>query len=142
MTVAAFIGHRLPSRVQARLGPFLRGQTSAALCALAGVCVTHGCLLYGWHEISHRIAVKDLMIAALLHCLGSLCLRFQVRSCLIGSWFVLIWKTKLPERYRPRMFDIFGASHQIFHVTTFGVVLISEAALYHASFYVHYTPPV
>ncbi|KAK3328291.1 hemolysin-III channel protein-like protein Izh2 [Cercophora scortea] len=61
--------------------------------------VLHGGMLYGFGEQSKRIG-----------------LGWIVTTAVFNGAAVVVYTLKFPERWFPRQFDIFGASHQIMHV--------------------------
>ena len=65
----------------------------------AFIPVVHGVWLNGWHEQNRRMALQHFMGLGLLNFLGA-----------------ATYAARIPERWYPRRFDIYGASHQIMHV--------------------------
>ncbi|KAF2172858.1 hypothetical protein M409DRAFT_62526 [Zasmidium cellare ATCC 36951] len=63
------------------------------------VFVLHGLLIYGWEVQKQRMSLISMGWMAV--------------SNLVGA---AIYATRIPERWLPRVFDTFGASHQVFHV--------------------------
>jgi len=65
---------------------------------VAVIPMTHLCLLYGMHSVVQHTAV------------------ILVLYCVAFFFYV----TKFPEKYFPRTFDLFGSSHQIWHMLLVG----------------------
>ncbi|ORY73413.1 hemolysin-III related-domain-containing protein [Leucosporidium creatinivorum] len=70
-----------------------------ALGASAVFPVAHGILRYGLEEASRAIALPWLALGGLLYIAGA-----------------VLYAERCPERFAPGRFDLFGTSHQIFHV--------------------------
>ena len=71
----------------------------ALLGVSAFVPVLHGVVSNGWRLQNQRMAVSYFIGLGLLNGMGT-----------------VIYASRVPERWYPRRFDIFGASHQIMHV--------------------------
>ncbi|KAH6675656.1 hemolysin-III channel protein-like protein Izh2 [Halenospora varia] len=82
--------------------PYLRPVRAATFGSLA-ICtmvpVIHGIQKHGWNIQNQRMGIVWVLRTLILNVLGATAYAF-----------------KIPERWCPRTFDIFGASHQIFHV--------------------------
>jgi len=76
----------------------------------AVVPVLHGVRLYGLSEIQQRIGLSWLLLQGFLYILGA-----------------ALYAARWPERTAPGLFDIWGSSHQIFHVL---VVMAAASHLY------------
>lgn len=74
------------------------------------VPVAHGLLIYGWREVDARMGLSWVMAHGAMYVFGAFLYAFR-------------W----PERHFPRRFDIWGSSHQIFHLF---VVLAASTHLY------------
>ncbi|OJK05231.1 hemolysin III family protein [Aspergillus aculeatinus CBS 121060] len=61
--------------------------------------VIHGLRLYGLGQMTRQIGLGWLVLQGLLYILGA-----------------AIYAARVPERLRPGQFDLWGSSHQIFHV--------------------------
>ncbi|KAF2145170.1 uncharacterized protein K452DRAFT_222144 [Aplosporella prunicola CBS 121167] len=61
--------------------------------------VMSGLKLYGLHALNERIALSWLVVHGALYIIGA-----------------AIYAARVPERFSPGRFDIWGSSHQIFHV--------------------------
>ncbi|KAK4998391.1 hypothetical protein LTR66_002365 [Elasticomyces elasticus] len=72
----------------------------------AAVPVLHGLKVYGFSQLDQQIGLKWLVLQGLLYIVGA------------G-----IYAARVPERWRPGRFDIWGSSHQIFHI----LVLLAAA---------------
>ncbi|KAI1135562.1 hemolysin-III channel protein-like protein Izh2 [Hypoxylon sp. FL0543] len=100
-------------------GPHL-GHVRAGLFATFGVCsviapILIGILKHGFEEQSHRVGLSWIGATALLNGLG-----------------VMIYTLKIPERWYPRTFDLFGASHQVMHTMVVLAALAYTKALLQA----------
>lgn len=69
----------------------------------------HGVWLHGWEVQNRRMSVDYFIGVGVLSFIGA-----------------AIYCVRIPERWYPRLFDIYGASHQIMHV------LVMFAALSHS----------
>ncbi|KHJ33493.1 putative mpr-like gpcr protein [Erysiphe necator] len=61
--------------------------------------VIHGLKLYGLQGMQSRMGLKELVLEGIFYILG---------ACLYAA--------RWPERLNPGLFDIWGSSHQIFHI--------------------------
>ena len=87
--------------------------------------VLHGIELYGINEMRDRIGLTWLVLQGFLYILGaSLYAVSLLRSPVEQSNFS---KERWPERSWPGSFDIWGSSHQIFHIL---VVMAAASHLY------------
>lgn len=75
----------------------------------AFVPVVHGIILNGWELQGQRMAITYFMGLGLLNATGT-----------------VIYAARVPEKWYPKTFDIYGSSHQIMHV------LVICGALSHA----------
>lgn len=71
------------------------------------VPVLHGLKLYGLEQMQRQIGLSWLVLQGALYITGA-----------------VIYAARVPERWKPGQFDLFGSSHQIFHV----LVLLAAAA--------------
>jgi len=66
---------------------------------LSGVIpIIHGLRLFGVSELDNRIGVRWLVLEGISYIVGA-----------------AIYAARVPEKWQPGVYDIFGASHQIFH---------------------------
>ncbi|KAI5308435.1 hypothetical protein KEM55_005713 [Ascosphaera atra] len=70
--------------------------------------VLHGLLMFGVLQMESQIGLQWLLLQGFLYILGA-----------------YIYAIRVPEKWYPGRFDLFGSSHQIFHV------LVVAAALSH-----------
>ena len=63
------------------------------------VPVIHGITIYGFRELDERMGLAWVLAQGALYIVGA-----------------FIYAIRWPERLFPRTFDIWGSSHQIFHV--------------------------
>ena len=93
--------------------PTLRPYRAAMYAGLglsAVVFVVHGILLHGWAVQNQRMSVDWMGLMALFNLMGA-----------------AIYAARVPERLRPRKYDIYGNSHQVLHVA---VVLAGLAHMF------------
>lgn len=74
------------------------------------VPVIHGLTIYGYKDLNERMGLAWVLLQGFLYISGA-----------------FIYAMRWPERSWPRTFDIWGSSHQIFHVL---IVLAAAAHLY------------
>ncbi|KAH7304834.1 hemolysin-III channel protein-like protein Izh2 [Rhexocercosporidium sp. MPI-PUGE-AT-0058] len=103
-TVSIFERFRTPAWRPYRAGMFVLMGLSAVFPVL------HGLQLYGVHEMRDRIGLTWLVLQGFFYILGA------------G-----LYAARWPERSWPGSFDIWGSSHQIFHVL---VVMAAASHLY------------
>jgi adiponectin receptor len=78
---------------------------------LSGVVpVVHGLLLHGWQYLEDRMSLTWVIAHGLMYVVGA-----------------FLYAARWPERSFPGRFDIWGSSHQIFHLF---VVLAAGTHLY------------
>ncbi|KAK3348975.1 hemolysin-III channel protein-like protein Izh2 [Lasiosphaeria hispida] len=77
----------------------LRAATFGSLALSTFIPVIHGLVKYGYSLQYQRISLHWILLTLLFNVLGASAYAF-----------------KFPEKWYPRRFDIFGASHQIMHV--------------------------
>ena len=87
----------------------MRSAMFALLGLSAFVPVVHGIMLNGWEVQNRRMAITYFLGLGLLNGTGT-----------------VIYAARLPEKWYPGTFDIWGSSHQIMHV------LVACGALSHA----------
>ena len=93
--------------------PAFRAMRSASFAVLglsAFIPVVHGILLNGWAVQNQRMSITYFVGLGVLNGAGS-----------------AIYALRVPERWFPKTFDIYGSSHQIMHV------LVAIGALSHAT---------
>ncbi|KUI68671.1 hypothetical protein VM1G_04295 [Cytospora mali] len=71
------------------------------------VPVIHGLTIYGYQTLDERMGLSWVLLQGVLYILGA-----------------IIYAMRYPERSFPRTFDIWGSSHQIFHV----LILLAAAS--------------
>lgn len=77
----------------------LRAATFGCLALSTFIPVFHGLFKYGFEVQQRRIALRWILLTLLFNSLGA-----------------AAYASKFPEKWYPRRFDLFGASHQIMHV--------------------------
>ncbi|KAK9255496.1 hemolysin-III related-domain-containing protein [Lipomyces tetrasporus] len=77
------------------------------LFGLSGIIpITFGGVKLGYSELYHRIQLQYLIAEGALYIGGA-----------------AIYAARIPERWRPGRFDLFGSSHQIFHMCVLGAAI-------------------
>ncbi|MCJ1377142.1 hypothetical protein MMC17_000234 [Xylographa soralifera] len=116
--------------------PFRAGMF-VAMGLSAIVPVLHGLRRYGFRQMEYQIGLSWLVLQGVLYIVGAGLYAVGLRSLarhgsmvepyLQASWGLTsrVQKARIPERWQPGRFDLWGSSHQIFHV------LIVLAALSH-----------
>ncbi|OTB18223.1 hypothetical protein K445DRAFT_55233, partial [Daldinia sp. EC12] len=110
------------------IGSAQTAHARAILFATFGFCAVVapnliGLLKHGFEEQSRRVGLN--WIAA---------------TTLFNSTGVVVYAVKFPEKWYPRIFDIFGASHQIMHVMAVSAALAFAKAMLQA-FDLHHQNP-
>ena len=103
--------------------PALRPYRAAmygGLGASAIVFITHGLLLYGWKLQNRRMSLNWMGLMTFFN--------------LTGAFAYVI---RVPERWYPRKFDIYGNSHQILHVMVILAGLAHMFGIFSAFNFVH-----
>ncbi|KAF8866411.1 putative membrane protein [Acephala macrosclerotiorum] len=99
---------------------FIRAGTFGSLGIFTMLPVAHGTLRYGWHVQNQQMGVTWVIITLVVDILGA-----------------TAYALKIPERWRSKTFDIYGASHQIFHLLVIVAALTYTRGLLQAFDYVH-----
>ncbi|KAH8595165.1 mPR-like GPCR protein [Bisporella sp. PMI_857] len=84
------------------------------------VFITHGLIIYGWEVQNHRMSLLYMLITAMLNLLGA-----------------VVYAAKIPERWFPLRYDIYGCSHQIFHCIAVFASFIHMSGLLSAFSFIH-----
>lgn len=103
--------------------PFLRpvrAATFGSLGLFTMVPVCHGLYENGWHTHNQQNGTTWVLITLALNILGA-----------------TAYALKIPERWYRRSFDIFGASHQVFHVMVVFAALTYTKGILHAFDFAH-----
>ncbi|RPB19327.1 mPR-like GPCR protein [Terfezia boudieri ATCC MYA-4762] len=79
---------------------------ATGLSAVAPIC--HGLKLFGWDQMNKYSGLPYYLLEGLL--------------LVVGAYF---YNTRIPETFKPGAFDIWGSSHQIFHL-----LVVSAAAVH------------
>lgn len=87
----------------------MRSTMFASLGLSAFVPVVHGIILNGWEAQNQRMAITYFLGLGLLNATGT-----------------IIYAARIPEKWYPKTFDIYGSSHQIMHI------FVAWGALSHA----------
>ena len=80
--------------------------------------VIHGLRLYGLDEMDDRIGLRYVVGMGATYILGA-----------------IIYAMRIPEKWAPKKFDIFGSSHQIFHVCVLTAAFLHLIGLLKAAEY-------
>lgn len=91
--------------------------------------VFHGLSVFGLQQMKSQIGLPWVVLQGLLYILGAAIYavseKFSIYSFLcINELADDAFQTRMPERLKPGSFDIWGSSHQIFHV----LILLAAAA--------------
>lgn len=83
--------------------------------------VFHGIYLYGIPQLEKQIGLSWLVLQGLLYIVGAglyVVSTQHTSSCSPFHANILLTeiRARVPERLKPAAFDLFGTSHQIFHV--------------------------
>ncbi|TGO18108.1 hypothetical protein BTUL_0012g00520 [Botrytis tulipae] len=103
--------------------PFLRPVRAATFGSLAVVTmvpVVHGATVYGWQVQNQRMGITWVSITLMLNVLGA-----------------TAYAIKFPERWFNKRFDLFGASHQLFHMMVVLAALVYSKAILQAFDFAH-----
>jgi adiponectin receptor len=84
------------------------------------VFITHGLIIYGWEIQNHRMSLTYMLITAILNLLGA-----------------IVYAARVPERWYPLRYDIYGCSHQILHFVVVFAGLIYLFGLLNAFDFIH-----
>ncbi|KAI9830395.1 MAG: hypothetical protein M1826_004818 [Phylliscum demangeonii] len=122
ISVLAVAGASVSVLTRFRTPPWrpVRAAIFVAIGLSAVLPVLHGARLYGWTQLRRQVGLDWLLLQGLLYILGA-----------------TIYAARVPERLRPGMFDIWGASHQIFHVLVLLAAMAHLKALVRAFDYHH-----
>ncbi|KAM3072694.1 hypothetical protein ACMFMF_007028 [Clarireedia jacksonii] len=71
----------------------------ACLGLSASVFIAHGLIMHGWETQKARMSIDWMGLMAILNLVGA-----------------FIYALRIPEKWYPNQHDLFGSSHQIFHV--------------------------
>ena len=92
--------------------------------------VLHGLKLYGIQQMNKKIGLSWIVFQALLYILGAgiyaVCLAIKYLFVSVKQIANNGYQARVPERVHPGRFDVWGSSHQIFHVL---VILAAMAHL-------------
>lgn len=79
--------------------------------------VLHGLSLYGASRLEETMGLSWVVLQGVLYVLGAGIYAVSDQSLTLHSWpSANEIQLRIPERWRPGQFDIWGSSHQIFHV--------------------------
>ncbi|KAA8576502.1 hypothetical protein EYC84_006613 [Monilinia fructicola] len=98
----------------------VRAATFGSLAVFTMVPVIHGAIVYGWQTQNQRMGITWVLITLILNVLGA-----------------TAYAIKFPERWFNRTFDIFGASHQLFHIMVVLAALVYTKGILQAFDFVH-----
>ena len=103
--------------------PTLRSYRAAMYAGLglsAVVFVVHGILLHGWTVQKRRMSVDWMGLMAFFNLTGA-----------------VVYAARVPEKLRPRKYDIYGSSHQVLHIAVVLAGLAHMFGLFRAFDYLH-----
>lgn len=89
--------------------------------------VFHGLKMHGLEETQDRIGLTWLVLQGFFYILGAGLYAVSCSLPEMKSEMLMVSKARWPERSWPGSFDIWGSSHQIFHVL---VVMAAASHLY------------
>ena len=92
----------------------------ACLGLSAVVFMIHGLVLHGWETQRMRMSLDWMMAMGALNLTGA-----------------VAYAVRVPEKWYPERFDIFGSSHQILHVMVVLAGLAHMAGLIRAFNFIH-----
>jgi len=98
----------------------LRAATFGSLAVCTLMPIIHGVFIYGWQLQNRRMGISWVLLTLSLNILGAAAYAF-----------------KFPERWFSEIFDIFGASHQIFHIMVVFASLTYSKGILQAFDFVH-----
>jgi adiponectin receptor len=97
---------------------------------LSGVVpILHGLSMYGFHALNERMGLVWVMLEGAMYIFGAFLYAVSHGTLPLSQrspWLTSV-QARFPERVSPGTFDIWGSSHQIFHVF---VVLAAVSHLY------------
>lgn len=102
------------------------------------VPVLHGLRIYGVAQLEKQIGLSWLVGQGVLYVAGAAIYavsssnRLTEKSCIL-----MTCQARVPERWRPGSFDIFGSSHQIFHILVVLAAAVHLVGLLKAFDYEH-----
>ncbi|KAF3771033.1 Hly-III related protein, partial [Cryphonectria parasitica EP155] len=102
------------------LGPYRAALFGAFGAGSFAAPITHGLLKHGLEEMYRRVGLGWILVTVVCNGIG------------IG-----VYGLKFPERWYPRRFDLFGASHQLMHVFVVAAALAYACAVVQAFDYRH-----
>lgn len=120
---------------------FIRAGTFGSLAIFTMIPVVHGTLRNGWHVQNQQMGVGWVLITLVVDILGAaayalkVC-KAQIAKCIMKT-IPFANKIQIPERWWKQTFDIYGASHQIFHLLVIVAALTYTKGLLQAFDYVH-----
>ncbi|KAM3075702.1 hypothetical protein ACMFMG_007833 [Clarireedia jacksonii] len=92
----------------------------AGLGLSALVFIIHSIVIYGWHLQYHRLSLEWIAAVAGLNFIGA-----------------LAYSLRIPEKWYPGKFDIYGNSHHILHTMVVFAALAHFAGLVDSFDYLH-----
>ena len=104
----------------------VRALAFVAMGLSAVVPVLHGLQMYGYEQVEKQIGLSWVVSQGVLYITGATLYAVSCEHELVKLLDLTLIQSRIPERWRPGAFDIWGSSHQIFHVL---VVLAAAAHL-------------
>ncbi|KAL9096775.1 MAG: hypothetical protein Q9165_001263 [Trypethelium subeluteriae] len=86
--------------------------------------VLHGLSIYGVGRLNETMGLSWVVLQGFLYVLGAGIYAVRIAFIRMHTGGLTIAQLRVPERWRPGQFDIWGSSHQIFHI----LVLCAAAA--------------
>ena len=81
--------------------------------------VLHGVSLYGVQQMRQSIGLSWLVLQGALYIIGAGLYAVSGNACVTSLTAFLVanvMQARIPERLEPGKFDVWGSSHQIFHI--------------------------
>jgi adiponectin receptor len=113
----------MPSFRTPKWRPFRAGMF-VAMGASAVIPVLHGISLFGVTQLERQMGLSWLVLQGVLYVSGAAIYAVSTVSARYCQIVLIETQARFPERLKPGSFDIWGSSHQIFHV----LVLLAAAS--------------
>ena len=101
------------------------------------IFIVHGLWRYGWEIQNERMALRWMGLMALFNLIGAGFYASRVCTSIDNTLVHIDIYRQFPEACYPYIFDIFGGSHQIFHIMVILAGLAHMAGLLQAFDYTH-----
>lgn len=123
---------RTPRRRKVRAAMFV-GLGCSALIPLI-----HALILLGYDDVNRRISMAPWMLVEWsLQLLGGFLYAVRYNEPSKSTFMANTEQTRIPERFSPGSFDVWGGSHQIFHVLIVIASCLHAVAIFNAFHFAH-----